>query len=285
MPVIIDNAGALLARYKVLFCDVWGVLHNGRTAYVDGCAALTRFREGGGTVVLVSNAPRTPPVVARVLAEKHVPEDCWDAIVSSGGIAVAHAAACGVRRVHHIGPDRDLDVFDGADLERVALDAAEAIFCTGLFRDREETGEDYRAMLAEPARRRLPLICANPDLVVDVGSVRLPCAGAIAAVYEAMQGPVYWAGKPHATAYAAALARAAELRGRDVVKSEVLAIGDSLRTDIAGAAAFGIASLFIGQGIHCDVVAPDGVIDPAALGALFDADAPAAEAAMLTLRW
>lgn len=285
MPTIIDNAGALLARYRVIFCDVWGVLHNGRTAYLEGCAALKRFREKGGTVVLVSNAPRTPPVVAKVLADKHVPEDCWDAIVSSGGIAVAHAAAHGVRRVHHIGPDRDLDVFDGADLERVALDAADAIFCTGLFRDREETGEDYRDMLAGPARRRLPLICANPDLVVDVGSARLPCAGAIAAVYETMEGPVYWAGKPHATAYEAAFARARELRGQDVAKGEVLAIGDSVRTDIAGAAAFGIASLFIGQGIHCDVVAPGGVIDETALAALFSGDAPEAAAAMLTLRW
>ena len=186
MPAIIDNAGTLLARYEVIFCDVWGVLHNGRTAYVEGCAALKRFRDGGGTVVLVSNAPRTPPVVAKVLAEKHVPEDCWDGIVSSGGIAVAAMLpSAAVRDVHHIGPDRDLDVFDGADLNRVALDKAEAIFCTGLFRKTaSETGEDYRAMLAGPAARRLPLICANPDLVVDVGTMRLPCAGAIAAVYE-----------------------------------------------------------------------------------------------------
>ena len=213
-----------------------------------------------------------------------MPADCWDAIVSSGGIARAHAAERGLTDVHHIGPDRDLDVFKGAGLKRVPLDQAQAIFCTGLFRDREETGESYRAMLAEPAARRLPLICANPDLVVDVGAVRLPCAGAIAAVYEAMHGPVYWAGKPHGTAYEAALARAGKLRGQVVEKSQVLAIGDSVRTDIAGAAAFGIAALFIGQGIHCDEVARDGVIDQGALATLFGGDAPQAVAAMMTLR-
>ncbi len=284
MPPIIEKAGELLARYQVIFCDVWGVLHNGRTAYVEGCAALKRFRDGGGTVVLVSNAPRTPSIVANILDEKHVPTDCWDAIVSSGGIALAHAAKRGVTHVHHIGPDRDLDVFKGAGLSLVPLDQAQAIFCTGLFRDREETGETYRAMLSEPAARRLPLICANPDLVVDVGAVRLPCAGAIAAVYEAMDGPVYWAGKPHSTAYEAALTRAGDLRRQVVEKNQVLAIGDSVRTDIAGAAAFGIAALFIGQGIHCDEVARDGDIDQGALATLFDGDAPRAIAAMMTLR-
>lgn len=285
MPPIIENAGQLLARYKVLFCDVWGVVHNGQTAYVEGCAALKRFREQGGTVVLVSNAPRRPASVARVLAEKHVPEDCWDAIVASGGIAVSHATERGFARVHHIGPDRDLDVFDGSGMERVALDDAEAIFCTGLRHDRRETGEDYRSELAGAAARRLPLICANPDLVVDVGSVRLPCAGAIAAVYETMDGPVYWAGKPHATAYEAALAKARELRGGNVARNEVLAIGDSVRTDVAGAGAFGIDALFIGQGIHNREIARDGAIDADALAALFGGDGPQAIAAMMTLRW
>ena len=284
MPPIIENAQALLSRYDVIFCDVWGVLHNGRTAYTEGCTALRQFRDRGGTVILVSNAPRTPNVVAKVLDEKQVPTNCWDAIVSSGGIARSHAAKRGFTRIYHIGPDRDLDVFEGADLTRVALDQAEAIFCTGLFQDRHETGEDYREILAAPAARQLPLICANPDLVVDVGNLRLPCAGAIAAVYETMDGPVYWAGKPHATAYQTALDLADDLRGEAVDKDQVLAIGDSVRTDIAGAHAFGIASLFIGQGIHCDQVAPTGVLDPAALEALFAGNSPQANAAMVTLK-
>ena len=285
MPPIIKNAAELLARYDVLFCDIWGVVHNGQTAYVEGCAALGRFREGGGTVVLVSNAPRTPNIVADILAEKHVPEQSWDAIVSSGGIAVHYAVEHDLIHVHHIGPDRDLDIFEGGKLQRVAVDAAQAILCTGLVRDREETGEDYRAQLEEPIRRGLPLICANPDLVVDVGDVQLPCAGAIAVVYEDMGGTVYWAGKPHATAYEAALIHAETLRGSAVPRSRILAIGDAVRTDIAGAVGFGLDALFIGQGIHRAEVAPGGDIDHDALEQLFAGDAPQAVAATMALKW
>jgi HAD superfamily hydrolase (TIGR01459 family) len=285
MPPIIEAAGDLLARYRVLFCDIWGVVHNGQTAYREGCAALAEFRARGGTVILVSNAPRTPTAVTRVLAEKGVPETSWDAIVSSGGIALEHAHEKNYRTVHHIGPDRDLDIFDDTHLERVMMADADAILCTGLIHDRHETGEDYRERLSEPARRKLPLVCANPDLVVDVGGTMLPCAGAIAVVYEDLGGPVYWAGKPHGTAYTSALAKAAELRGERIEKSEILAIGDAVRTDIAGARAFGIDALFIAQGIHRDEVLDGETIRPDRLGAVFSGNAPQAVAAMTTLRW
>ncbi|MEM6495343.1 MAG: TIGR01459 family HAD-type hydrolase [Pseudomonadota bacterium] len=284
LPPMIANAGDLLSQYDVLFCDVWGVVHNGRTAYAEGCEALHRFRQGGGTVVLVSNAPRRALVVAKVLAEKNVSENCWDAIVPSGDQAVAFARQHGMSKVHHIGPDRDLDVFDDSGLERVALDEGEAVFCTGLIRDREETGEDYRDRLQPALERKQTLICANPDLVVDVGGTLLPCAGAIAKVYEDMGGDVFWAGKPFATAYEAAAAKAAELRGMKVEKSRILAIGDSVRTDIAGAVGYGIDALFIGQGIHREAIMPDGKFLSEELADLFDGQ-PQAKAAMETLRW
>ena len=283
-PPLITHAGALLTGYDVLFCDVWGVVHDGRTAYVEGCAALHRFRERGGTVILVSNAPRTAPVVADILASKDVPDNCWDAIISSGDLARNHATARGFTDVHHIGPERDLDVFDNSGLARVALDEAAAIFCTGLRHDRRETGEDYRSRLTPALETGLPFICANPDLVVDVGGDLLPCAGAIAKVYEDMGGSVFWAGKPHAPAYAAAMEKAAQLRGDNVEKQRILAIGDSVRTDIAGGAAFGIDVLFIGQGIHREMVMPSGQIVGSALTALF-AGQPPAVAAMASLRW
>ena len=285
MPKIIDNAGELLARYDVVFCDVWGVVHNGRTAYIEGCSALERFRHAGGTVILVSNAPRTPSVVADVLDEKNVPTDCWDAIVSSGGLALKYAAEQNITRVYHIGPDRDLDIFNGANLERVEPDDAEAILCTGLLDDRNETGEHYRERLASSVDRGLPLICANPDLIVDVGELQLPCAGAIAAVYEDMGGAVHWAGKPHAAAYVAAMDRAKQLRVGAMSKDRILAIGDAVRTDITGAAAFGIDALFIGQGIHRTQVMRAGELDEGALRELFSGDTPRATAAMATLRW
>lgn len=285
-PPIIQNANSLLENYDVLFCDIWGVVHNGVNAYKEGCAALAKFRQRGGTVILLSNAPRTAQVVRLILDQRLVPDDVADAIVPSGDLARHYARAQGYQRVHHIGPDRDLDVFDGSGLQRVGLAEAEAVFCTGLQRDCVETGENYRERLRPAVERRLTLICANPDLVVDVGGTLLPCAGAIAKVYEDLGGHVFWAGKPYITAYDHALKVAAEVRGETVDKSRILAIGDAVRTDIAGAASFGIDSLFIGQGIHRELVMPDGQLVADALAALFAGeDQPQANAAMSTLRW
>ncbi len=286
MLPILHSADELLAKYDVVFCDVWGVVHNGVTAYREACAALERFRRKGGTVALVSNAPRRPASVEGVLAEKSVPPSCWDVIVSSGGIAVTHAAEKGYGQVYHLGPDRDLDIFDDTGLERVAIEDCDAILCTGLVDDRRETGEDYRERLIRAAGRKLPFICANPDLVVDVGAQRLPCAGAIAAVYEDLGGPVFWAGKPYKSSYEAAMTSVSTWREAAVHKSQVLAIGDSVRTDMAGAAAFGIDALFIGQGIHHDTIAPHGALDAAALADLLAAEADFERmpvAAMMTL--
>jgi HAD superfamily hydrolase (TIGR01459 family) len=283
-PPILATAEPLLTNYDVLFCDVWGVVHNGATAYREGCALLQRFREAGGTVILLTNAPRHKIAVAEILAEKHVPEAAWDAIVSSGTITAAAVNERGLARVHHIGPDRDLDLFNYIAADRVAIECAEAIVATGLIRDGIETGEDYREPLRSSAEAGMPLYCANPDLVVDVGGTLLPCAGAIAAVYEDMGGPVVWAGKPHKEAYAHARKTAEALRGKPIAPERILAIGDAIRTDIAGAAAYGIDALLIGQGIHRDQLMPDGEIIPAELDALL-VDVPFRPiAAMTTLR-
>jgi len=283
-PLVISNAGSLLKKYDVIFCDIWGVVHDGMSAYREGCEALLQFRENGGTVILVSNAPRTAKTVRTILDEKSVPANISDAIVSSGDLARNFAHAQGIQRVHHIGPQRDLDVFDDTNMDRVDLTEAAGIFCTGLIRDDVETGEDYRERLTSSARCGLTLICANPDLVVDVGGKLLPCAGAIAKVYEDLGGPVFWAGKPFAVAYEHAMNIASELRGSAIEKKRILAIGDAVRTDIAGASSFGIDSLFIGQGIHRDAVMPNGELDAVRLANVF-AGQPLAKAAMSTLRW
>lgn len=284
LPPILTSADALLDRYDAVFCDVWGVVHNGREAYREGCAALARFRRKGGTVILLTNAPRGADAVARILAEKHVPEDAWDAIVSSGEIARAHVAERGYQSVHHIGPDRDLDLFETMHARRVALASADAVIVTGLFHDHRETGEDYRKPLQPALARGLELVCANPDLVVDVGHTRLPCAGAIAAVYEDMGGTVYWAGKPHRPAYELAHARACDLHDGAISPARLLAIGDAVRTDLAGAHAYGIDSLFIAQGIHCEMVLDEHrKIVPGQLSDLFAGDAPQPVAAMVGL--
>src|SRR5262249_55313900 len=201
-PPIIANAGPLLARYDAAFCDVWGVVHNGRAAYAEAGAALAQFRAGGGTVVLVSNAPVPADGVERVLDRTGVRRDAWDAIVSSGDIALAHIAEKGYRRLHCIGPaKRDSRLFQRLPGPGVPLTEAEAIVCTGLADDANETVGSYRELIEEGVSRALPFVCANPDLVVDVGDKRFLCAGSLAAEYERLGGAVFWAGKPHPSAY------------------------------------------------------------------------------------
>jgi HAD superfamily hydrolase (TIGR01459 family) len=286
-PVIIANAGALLARYDTIFCDVWGVMHNGQAAYADAGGALARFRANDGTVILVSNAPVPAEGVVRVLDRTGVRRDAWDAIVSSGDIALAHIAEKGYRKLHRIGPARrDSMLFKRLPGESVGLDLADAIVCTGLVDDGNETVATYHPLIADGVARKLPFVCANPDLVVDVGHKRYLCAGSIAAEYEARGGDVFWAGKPHHSAYAAAFRKADELRGARPATTRVLAIGDAVRTDLAAAKGAGVDALFIASGIHYDEVLSAGEIDAGKLTALFSPPGtPSAVAAMTQLRW
>jgi HAD superfamily hydrolase (TIGR01459 family) len=286
-PPIIAAAGSLLSRYEVVFCDVWGVMHNGRKAYAEAGAALARFRTEGGTVILVSNAPIPASGVERVLEKTGVRRDAWDAIVSSGDIALRHIAEKGYRRMHWVGPsERDYALYVRLPEPSAPMAEAEAIVCTGLVDDRTETVADYQALLEEGVARALPFVCANPDLVVDVGAVQLVCAGSLAAAYERLGGEVFWAGKPHPAAYGTALVRAAELRRAEPELTRILAIGDAVRTDLAAARGLGVDGLFIASGIHKGEVMAAGEIDPARLAQLFaPPGTPGAVAAMTQLVW
>ncbi len=285
-PEILANAGPLLQRYDVLFCDVWGVLHDGHRAFAASNDALTRFRAGGGTVILVSNAPSPSAAVAHTLASKGVAPGAYDAIVSSGDVALSYIAQQSFSRIHRIGPAlRDSAFYDALVPPDCPLEQADAIVCTGLFDDLNETGEHYRERLTAAAQRGIPFICVNPDLVVHVGDQLLPCAGAVATVYEALGGAVIWAGKPRPSAYSAAFAAAEQVRGHRVLPHRVLAIGDAVRTDLAGAAHAGIDALFITTGIHRETVMAGPTIDVAKLqGVLRDAGIGAV-AAMTYLCW
>jgi HAD superfamily hydrolase (TIGR01459 family) len=286
-PAILKAASALLRRYDVIFCDVWGVVHNGQQAYQAAGAALARFRRGGGRVILVSNAPVPADGVEQVLARTGVRRDAWDAIVSSGDIALRHIAEQGYRRMHWVGPsERDYKLYVRLNEPQVALEDADAIVCTGLKDDRRESLEDYRDLIARGLARGLPFVCANPDLVVDVGAVRLPCAGSIALEYERLGGDVFWAGKPHPAAYRTALARAGEVGGTLPALARILAIGDAVRTDMAAARGLGVDGLLIAGGIHRDDLLVDGAIDPARLAkVLAAADAATTVAAIPELVW
>lgn len=261
---ILSEAGDLLARYELLISDVWGVVHDGVLALDPACAALTRYRQGGGTVVLLSNAPGPSGQIARVIDKKRVPRSAWDRLVTSGDVTRSLIGENHARKIYHIGWKEDRAVFEGLDVELVGEAEAELIVATELNDYRRETPEDYRALLTRFAERKLPFICGNPDLVVHVGEDLLPCAGALATIYEELGGAVAWAGKPHRPAYDLALAAASEARGgREIDPAKVLVIGDAVRTDLAGARMMGFDSLFVAGGIHREETIVSGAVDPA----------------------
>jgi HAD superfamily hydrolase (TIGR01459 family) len=278
---IIDGFHALAPRYDVVLCDVWGVVHDGVCAYAPACDALARFREGGGTVVLITNSPRPSPWVIRQLDRLGVPAAAYDAVNSSGDLT-REVVAARDGAVFHIGPERDLTIFDGLRVRFVPVEAADYAVCSGLFDDTSETPEDYRDLLARMRRRELFMVCANPDLVVARGSALVYCAGAIADLYAALGGEVLYAGKPHRPIYEAALAKAAAARGQRAPIGRTLAIGDALRTDIAGALALGIDGLFVSGGIHAGEVRDNS---PAALAQFFAAAGVIPHAVTPRLQW
>jgi HAD superfamily hydrolase (TIGR01459 family) len=251
-PLLVEGLHPLADRYDLILCDVWGVLHNGVKAYEGASDALTRFRARGGRVVLVSNAPRPGSSVGTQLDGFNVPRTAYDAIVTSGDLTRLAIQERIDRVVHHIGPPRDMPIYEGLDVRFGSIEEADYVVCSGFDNDEEETVEDYRPQLEAMLRRSLLMVCANPDLIVERGHMILPCAGTIALAYEEMGGAVFYAGKPHGPVYDRALTVASDLAGHPIPKERVLAIGDAIRTDIAGAAGFGIDSLMIARGIHAE---------------------------------
>jgi HAD superfamily hydrolase (TIGR01459 family) len=285
-PTILTSAQALLARYDVLLCDIWGVVHDGRIVYPSANDCLPRFRAAGGVVVLVSNAPMTGDAIAHLLDDKGVRRDAWDAIVGSGDIAISQIQEQGYRKIYGIGPrPRDNSFFDAVHNLVDTLDSADAIACTGLLHERTETAENYRSLLEKALKRKLPFVCVNPDLAVHVGADLLPCAGAIAALYETMGGLVFWCGKPHPSAYATGIRTAEKIRGRAVDKSRVIGIGDAVRTDLKSASTAGVDALFIAQGLHRDEVVINGAVDSIRLAKLLARNNATPTATMLGLTW
>jgi HAD superfamily hydrolase (TIGR01459 family) len=270
----------LAANYDALLCDVWGVLHNGVAAFAPAVEALQRFRSDSGRVVLITNAPRPHGPIRRQLRELGVPDDAYDAVVTSGDVTRAVIAERPGAKVLHIGADRDASFYEGLDLSLVEEAEAELVSCTGLFDDTAETPEDYRPLFERLERRGLVMVCANPDLVVERGDTLVYCAGALAALYKEMGGEVVLVGKPHAPIYVAARRLAAELGG-----SRLLAIGDGLPTDIRGACDNGLDALFVTAGIHAADFGPEDDPDPALVAARLRAEGLSAVAFLPRLAW
>jgi HAD superfamily hydrolase (TIGR01459 family) len=268
MTEIIRSLADLSGRYDAVFCDLWGCLHNGKAAFPAAVAALEGFRAAGGKVVLLTNAPRPMSSVIKQLDGLGVPRDAWDIVVTSGDAAQMGMLSGAVgRRVHHIGAPKDEVFFtDFAEdlqayaatqppIERVALKEATGIVCTGLFDDLTETPDDYRAALLLGKTLGLPMLCANPDIVVDLGDRRLYCAGALAQAYEAMGGQTLYFGKPHPPIYDLARRRLAEAGG--LSDPQILCIGDGIFTDIQGGIGEGLDTLFITGGLEAEQFGSD----------------------------
>jgi HAD superfamily hydrolase (TIGR01459 family) len=278
----VERLSDLVNGVEVILSDIWGVVHNGLESFPEACEALHTYRQRGGTVILITNAPRPADSVQRQLRKLGVADETYDAIVSSGDLTRSFVADHPGKKIFWIGPERDSSIHRGLDAVMAPLEQADYIICTGLFDDETESAEDYRAMMLLAREHKLPLICANPDIVVERGDRLIYCAGAIAELYRELGGEAIFYGKPHRPIYERAMALATERRGRPTSLDRVLAIGDSVRTDLTGALGFGIDCLFLTRGIHSEEFEGIDQLDPGSVKELFGHPP---RALMRELRW
>jgi HAD superfamily hydrolase (TIGR01459 family) len=289
LPVI-GSIRELGSTYTGWLVDIWGVMHNGVRAFAPAVEATKRFREQGGLIVLLSNSPRPSAGLQHQLRSLGVSDECYDATVSSGDLTRHELAKHPGARVFHLGPDRDLPIFAGLDVKRVEPGLAELVVCTGLFDDETETPADYEDLLRQLAARQLTMLCANPDRMVERGDRLVYCAGALAQIYRELGGTVIYAGKPYAPIYQLAVETISGLAGRTVPRSAILAIGDGIHTDMAGAAEFDLDAVFVASGLHVSAAARgedaagNANLDEALLADLFDGVKPP-RALMPALAW
>ena len=289
-PILTDHFATLAPNYDAVLSDVWGVVHNGVAATPPACEALTRFREKGGSVVLISNAPRPGEGVIKFLDHLKVPRSVYDGIVTSGDVTRDVVAQRAGQSLFLIGPERDHSIFTGLDAPFTTAEDAAYVVCTGLFDDEVETPDDYRDLLAQLRARNLFMLCGNPDVVVERGDRLIYCAGALADAYAALGGEVYYAGKPHKPLYDLALAETAKARAArslvpQVPLNRVLAIGDLVRTDLKGAHDLGVDCLFVTAGIHAEELGHRDDPDPEALRTMFAAAGQMPKAVTRSLVW
>ena len=265
----VENLRELVDGVDVVLSDIWGVVHNGLQSFPEACEALRNCRHQGSTVIMITNSPLLPESVQQQLRHLGVPDDTYDAIASSGDLTRRYVADHPGRKIFWIGPDRHGSIHRDLDAPLAPLEEADYIICTGPYDDETETAEDYRGMMLRARERELTLVCANPDIVVERGDRLIYCAGAIAELYRELGGEVIFYGKPHRPIYERAMALAGERQGHSIDRKKVLAIGDSVRTDVNGARDFGIDCLFVTRGIHSEQFAGLDQLDPATVVELF----------------
>ncbi|MDB5665213.1 TIGR01459 family HAD-type hydrolase [Cypionkella sp.] len=260
MTEIVASLADISAQYDAVFCDLWGCLHNGVAPFPAAVAALQAFRAKGGRVILLTNAPRPKASIIRQLDKMDVPRDAWDDVVTSGD-AAQYAMLTGAvgHKVHFIGAAKDESFFTdfAPDLQavaaanppisRVAVKDAQGLVVTGLVDDLTETPDDYRSALLLAKNLNLPMLCANPDIIVHFGDKLLYCAGALAKLYEELGGTALYFGKPHPPIYDLARRRLTALGGAE--DARILCIGDGIHTDVQGAIGESLDALFVTGGI------------------------------------
>ncbi|WOR15998.1 TIGR01459 family HAD-type hydrolase [Hyphomonas sp. FCG-A18] len=251
-PKFPGGLAAIADRYDVILCDVWGVIHNGRYAFDEACQALMRFREQGGAVCLITNAPVPKAQVIRYFDPLGVPPEAFDDCVSSGDATRDLLGRSTEQVFWRLGADEgwehDKFLYEGLNLQFADMRAADTVLCIGLEDQVNDEPEDYRGRLAEAADRGMNMICANPDKKVRIGDQLYWCAGALAEVFEQEGGQVIYPGKPHSLIYDLALAKLGDL-GVEPGEGRVLCIGDSPATDMQGAASQGFDGLYVGTGL------------------------------------
>jgi HAD superfamily hydrolase (TIGR01459 family) len=240
---------ALPERYRLILCDIWGVVHDGVNLYPGAAERLLQWRGEGRTIILITNAPRTAEAVERQLEQIGLPREAWDGTATSGEAGIAALLATG-HPVGFIGTQADRAILEGRDVAIAEDDHFTELACTGLDDERRHV-DDYRAQLEALADRDVLIHCLNPDRVVVRGGVPEPCAGALADVYLGLGGRVEWYGKPFPAIYRHALGLAG-----NPPADEVLAVGDALQTDILGAAKMGFDAIFVAGGIHAGETFP-----------------------------
>lgn len=252
---IVPGLASFATNYDGYILDLWGVVHDGTEPYPGALDCMAKLREGGRPLLLLSNAPRPSDYVIEFLEGIGVPSSAYDHILTSGDMT-RHILKDkrqeflkeSDHKFYQVGATRDKGVDEGLDYQRVSdIDDADFIICTGLVNDEEETPEEYRALLTRAAKKNLLMLCANPDLTVMRGPKTVYCAGALAALYEELGAPVELFGKPYPWAYKLAMEK---LGISD--PSRILAVGDSMRTDIKGATGMGIDNVLASGGIHAE---------------------------------
>lgn len=251
-PRFIRRLSEIADRYDALLCDAWGVIHNGVRLFDGVETALTEFRNRRGPVVILTNAPRPNAIIPPQLDRIGLSRRAYDSVVTSGDATRAAIKRLLPLSAYRLGPDKDDALYEGLKIDFAPIGRAGFIVCTGLVDDSRETPEDYADLLAGAAAKKLPMICANPDIVVRWGDRLIYCAGALAEVYERLGGAVIYGGKPYAPIYDLAFSRLEDAAGRSLERARVLAIGDGVRTDIAGANRYGCPAFFVAGdgGVH-----------------------------------